>query len=134
MVLLSTDSDMVEMIANSLDHNVWEDPIFGPKCVGSEGLSGDNPAECAEELLAGEQIAIRWAWPDGTETREEVLLQDFFAAKAYVSDLYHVDRSDLFNYGQLRDLLLIACFGVSLSDEANLRERAMLLGYGEADG
>lgn len=118
MVLLSTDSDTVKMIANSLDHNVWEGPIFGPKCVGAEGLSGDNPAECAEELLAGEQIAIRWAHPGGTETREEVLLQDFLAAKAYVSDLYHVDRSDLFNYEQLRALLLIACFFVEGFDAA----------------
>ena len=115
MVLLSTDlaSDTVNMVANSVDADTWKDPHAGPTCVGSEGLSGDNPLECAEELLEGKQIAIRWAWPNGTETQEEVLLQDFLTAKAMITDLYNIppERPDLFNYEQLRALLRTACFG-----------------------
>ena len=111
----STDlfAETAMLISASIGHSAWGDPHSGPTCVGCEGMSGDDPTECAEELMEGNQIAVRWAWPNGTETKEDVLLQDFLTAKAMVIDLYNitVPRADRFTYEQLRALLRTACFG-----------------------
>lgn len=152
MALSSTEEiECANMIARSMELSTWLDPHNGPTCDGCEGLSGDSPVECAEELMDGGQIIVKWNWPFpndlGWPKREglwhssevEVTLQDFLSIwgltylpspsgpiwspkiPCFGNSLH--DPDNVYSDNDLyRKLLRIACFGSGFASYIHMTE------------